>query len=128
MNTDGLELSYNKDNFRLFASHINSMKKNVKLLRRPNYSLGFMHNYDFVNDVSLTTNYKYKGKHLDIHNSNWSTISMPETHLLDLSLTKTFYGINFGVTMSNVLDEKYQSPHGFSQDGRSFYFALSSNF
>ena len=104
------------------------MKKNVKQLRRPNYSLGFMHNYDFVNDVSLTTNYKYKGKHLDIHNSNWSTISMPETHLLDLSLTKTFYGINFGVTMSNVLDEKYQSPHGFSQDGRSFNFALSSNF
>ena len=126
--SDTQELSYNKDNFRFFASHINSMKKNVKQLRRPNYSLGFMHNYDFVNDVSLTTNYKYKGKHLDIHNSNWSTISMPETHLLDLSLTKTFYGINFGVTMSNVLDEKYQSPHGFSQDGRSFNFALSSNF
>ena len=128
LNTDGLELSYNKDNFRFFASHINSMKKNVKQLRRPNYSLGFMHNYDFVNNVSLTTNYKYKGKHLDIHNSNWSTISMPETHLLDLSLTKTFYGINFGFTMSNVLDEKYQSPHGFSQDGRAFNFALSSNF
>jgi len=128
LNTDGLELSYNKDNFRFFASHINSMKKNVKQLRRPNYNLGFMHNYNFVNDVSLTTNYKYKGKHLDIHNSNWSTISMPETHLLDLSLTKNFYGINFGVTMSNLLDEKYQSPHGFSQDGRSFNFALSSNF
>ena len=66
LNTDGIELSYGQDNFKFFASHLNSKNKDVVQLRRPNYSLGFMHNFDFDNDFSLTTNYKYKGKHLDL--------------------------------------------------------------
>ena len=53
---------------------------------------------------------------------------MPEVHLLDLSLSKNFHGIDLGVTMSNVLDQNYQSPHGFNQEGRTFNLMLSSNF
>ena len=44
-----------------------------------------MHTKELENNFSITTNYKYKGRHLDVHNSNWSTITMPETHLLDLT-------------------------------------------
>ena len=32
-----------------------------------------MHNYNFDNNLNLTTNYKFKGSHLDIHNANWTT-------------------------------------------------------
>ena len=127
LNNQGIELSYNQKNLKLFASYIDSEKFDVKSLRRPNYNVGLLHNLE-IDSYNITTNYKYKGKHLDIHNSNWKTISMPELHLLDLSLSKNFYGINLGVTMANVLDAQYESPHGFSQDGRSLKFMISSSF
>ena len=107
---------------------LNSKKKDVVSLRRPNWNLGFMHNYDFSNNFSLTTNYKYKGKHLDVHNSNWSTISMPETHLLDLNIGYNYYGIDFGVSILNLLDEDYESPHGFNQEGRKLTFGFVKSF
>tara|TARA_X000000368_G_scaffold63441_2_gene45020 strand:- start:30139 stop:31758 length:1620 start_codon:yes stop_codon:yes gene_type:complete len=128
LNTDGLELSYGSKDFKVFASHLNSKKKDIVSLRRPEWNLGFMHNYDFNNTLSLTTNYKFKGEHLDIHNSNWSTISMPETHLLDLNLTKNYYGYDIGLSMTNVLNEKYESPHGFNQNERRITFGFSKSF
>ena len=87
-----------------------------------------MHTKDLENNFSITTNYKYKGKHLDVHNSNWSTISMPETHLLDLNLGYNYHGIDFGISLLNVLDEDYESPHGFSQEGRKFTLGFNKSF
>jgi len=128
LNTDGVELGYQKDNFRVFTSHLNSKTNDTVSLRRPNWALGFMHTKDLKNNFSITTNYKYKGKHLDVHNSNWSTISMPETHLLDLNLGYNYHGIQLGVSMLNLLDENYESPHGFSQEGRKFTLGLNKSF
>ena len=128
LNTDGIEVSYGQKDFKVFASHLNSKKKEVVQLRRPSWALGFMHNHNFNNDFSLTTNYKYKGKHLDVHNSNWSTISMPETHLLDLNLGYNYHGVQFGVSILNLLDENYESPHGFSQEGRKFTLGFNKSF
>ena len=108
LNTDGIEFAYNLNDIKFFASHLNSKTNDTVTLRRPNWSLGFIHNYDFKNNFSLTTNYKYKGEHLDVHNSNWSTISMPETHLLDLNIGYNYYGIKFGVSVTNLLNENYE--------------------
>ena len=113
---------------KLFASNLTSKTKDVISLRRPEWSLGFIHNKKFQNNFTLTTNYKYKGKHLDIHNSNWSTISMPETHLVDLNLGYNYHGFNFGVSLNNLLNEKYESPHGFSQEGRKFTLGFNKSF
>jgi outer membrane cobalamin receptor len=128
LNTDGIEFSYGKDDFRVFASHLNSKTNDVVSLRRPNWSLGFMHTKDLEKNFSITTNYKFKGEHLDVHNSIWSTISMPETHLLDLTLSKNWHGIDLGVTMTNLFDERYESPHGFNQDGRRLQFGFRRSF
>jgi len=128
LNTDGLELSYGGKDFRVFASHLNSETNSTENLRRPEWNLGFMHNLELQDKWALTTNYKFKGEHLDIHNSNWSTISMPETHLLDLTVSKNWYGIDLGVTMTNLLDERYESPHGFGQDGRRVQFGFKRSF
>ena len=128
LNTDGIELSYKQDNSKFFISHLNSKNKDTVSVRRPNWALGFMHTKDLKNNFNITTNYKYKGKHLDIHNSNWSTISMPEVHMLDLGITKNYYGIDVGLKINNLLDENYQAPHGFSQDGRNLGLIIKSRF
>jgi len=128
LNTDGIEFAYGEKDFKVFASHLNSKTGDAVSLRRPNWSVGFMHNYDFKNNFSLTTNYKFKGEHLDIHNSNWSTISMPETHLLDLNLGYNYYGIQFGVSLNNLLNEKFESPHGFNQEGRKLTLGFNKSF
>ena len=128
LNSDGIEFSYKQENSKFFVSHLNSKTNDSVNLRRPNWSLGFMHTKELENNFSLTTNYKYKGKHLDVHNSNWSTISMPETHLLDLNLGYNYHGIDFGISLINVLDENYESPHGFSQEGRKFTLGFNKSF
>lgn len=128
LNTQGIELGYIKDNFRFFASHLDSKVGSTQQLRRPNLSVGFLHSVDLEEDMTLNTNYKYKGNHLDVHNSNWSTISMPEVHLLDVGITKHWNGIGFSAMFNNVLDYNYESPHGFSQEGRTFNLSLSTNF
>ena len=83
---------------------------------------------DLDNKWSMTTNYKFKAEHLDVHNSNYSTISMPDTHLLDLTFSRSLYGIDLGFTVTNVLDEHYESPHGFSQDGRRISLGFNRSF
>ena len=128
LNSEGIELSYGVKDFRVFASNLNSKTNDSVNLRRPEWNLGLMHNLDMDNDWALTTNYKFKGEHLDVHNSNWSTISMPETHLLDLTLSKNWHGIDLGVTMTNLFDERYESPHGFGQDGRRLQFGFRRSF
>jgi vitamin B12 transporter len=128
LNSNGLELSYGTNDFRVFASHLNSRTNDSVNLRRPKWNLGLMHNLELDNEWALTTNYKFKGEHLDVHNSNWSTISMPETHLLDLTVSRNWHGIDLGVTMTNLFNEQYESPHGFNQDGRQFKFALKRSF
>jgi outer membrane cobalamin receptor len=128
LNTDGIEFSYNQDNSKFFISHLNSKTNDSVNLRRPNWTLGFMHTQDLPNNFSLTTNYKYKGKHLDVHNSNWSTISMPETHILDLNLGYNYHGVELGVSLLNLLDERYESPHGFNQEGRKLTLGFKRSF
>ena len=129
LNTDGIEFSYKQDNSKFFISHLNSKTNNSVNLRRPNWSLGFMHTQDLANNFTLTTNYKYKGKHLDVHNVTYeSGISMPETHLLDVNLGYNYHGIEFGLSLLNLLDEDYEAPHGFSQEGRKLTMGFKRSF
>ena len=129
----GIEIGYsiktNNQNLNLFASSLSSKKTNGDdQLRRPEWLVGF--NYDkMLNDnFNLITNYNFIGEHFDIHNSNWTTIKMPETHLLDIGITKNYYNYQIGIKISNVLDEIYEAPHGFSQNGKRFNFIIKSNF
>ena len=128
LNSDGVEFNYNTENFNFFANHLNSKNGDTVSLRRPNWSFGFMHTKDLENNVSLITNYKYKGEYQDVHNSSWSTITMPDIHLLDVGITKNYYGLDIGFKINNLLNENYQAPHGFSQDTRSMNFVLKSKF
>ena len=53
---------------------------------------------------------------------------MPEVHMLDLGITKDYYGLEMGIKVNNLLDEDYQSPHGFSQQGINLGLIIKSRF
>ena len=78
--------------------------------------------------LSLVVNYKFTGEHFDVHNSNYSTITMPETHIMDVGITKYYQGMDIGLRISNLFDEDYQRPHGFSQDGIKLGLIIKSRF
>ena len=81
-----------------------------------------------IKPISVEGVQRAVGEHFDVHNSNWSTITMPETHLLDIGITKNYYGIDLGLSINNVFDQDYEQPHGFSQDGRKINFILKRRF
>ena len=91
LNTDGIELSYNIDNFTIYGSHLNSKKNDTVQLRRPKWILGVNHNTLLPDNFQLTTNYKFVGEHLDIHNSNWSTIFSPLFSKISTSAPWAFF-------------------------------------
>ena len=129
----GIEFEYNiKDDdnsFTFFGNSLSSEKANgTPQLRRPEWNLGFNYNRALVKGFNFFSKYKFKGEHFDIHNSNYSTIIMPETNLLDLGITKRYWGYEMGAIINNFLDENYESPHGFSQNARKLNFIFKRKF
>jgi vitamin B12 transporter len=122
-------LNYDRNRVTFIGSSLSSEKTDGSAqLRRPELSFGINYDRALDNNFNVYTNYKYTGEQLDIHNSNWSTVTMPETHLLDVGVTKNYYGIDIGLSVNNLLDQDYQSPHGFSQEGRKLNFVLKRRF
>ncbi len=76
----------------------------------------------------MNLKYKHYGKHLDTHSGNFSTIEMDSTDIVDLSLNKKIGLSNVYINLTNLLDEKYQRPHGYSQDERMLNIGVKSNF
>ena len=133
LDQSGIELSYaysgEKNNFNIWATSLSSEKTNNSAqLRRPENSLGFNFERVVTKDWSYYANYTFTGEHFDIHNSNYSTIVMPETHILDIGFTKNYYGYEIGLSINNVFDQDYERPHGFSQDDRKINFSFKRKF
>ena len=120
-------------NVKLFASFLSSKKENYSdQLRRPekNYGLNFMKNFknELFGNYNLNLIYNHYGKHFDTHSSNWSTIEMDSTDIINLSLSKSFKGFNIFINSTNILNEKFQRPHGYSQEERRFGVGMKSNY
>lgn len=129
----GLEVAYNyineKSQFKVFATSLSTKKANgTDQLRRPEHSLGA--NYVKVLDKGLNFNidYEFFGKHFDTHNVTYNTITMPETHLVNIGLSKDYYGYDIGFRINNLLDEDYEKPHGFSQNKQKLGFFIKKSF
>jgi vitamin B12 transporter len=129
----GIELAYGLHNdvnqLTISGSSLSSEKTDGSAqLRRPEWNLDINYDRILFDGFNFITNYKFKGKHFDIHNSNYSTITMPDIHLLNLGITKNYWGYEIGATTNNFLDENYESPHGFSQNSRSLNFFLKRKY
>ena len=111
------------------ANELSSKKENGSdQLRRPEKTYGFDLNQkikiDFFGDFNLNANYKHYGKHFDTHASNFSTIEMDSTDIIDLKIIKKLSNSDLYIKVTNALDEAYQKPHGYNQENRVIKFGI----
>tara|TARA_Y100000590_G_scaffold255229_1_gene286569 strand:+ start:6752 stop:8626 length:1875 start_codon:yes stop_codon:yes gene_type:complete len=134
LNQSGIETSFTflgKDQkFKFFGTSLSSKKTTGEdQARRPDKTLGINYmkklNSDFFGPFQFNAQYKHYGKHWDTHSSNWSTILMDSTDILDLSLSKKFLGNDWSLNIKNLLNETYQRPHGYKQEGRQVRFGFN---
>ncbi len=124
-----LNLKLKDTNVNLFSSFLSSKKENgADQLRRPekNYGLNFSKkiNNSFLSNFNFNVTYNHYGKHFDTHSSNFSTIEMDSTDIIDLKVTKKLNDSNFYIKITNALDETYQRPHGYNQENRVIKFGI----
>ena len=67
-------------------------------------------------------NYKHTGKFIDYDGSRNSR--QKETDLVDLSVTKDWYGNIISLNLSNLLNERYEKPATYSQNGRQLKIGI----
>ena len=94
--------------------------------RRPDLSYGL----DYLKKISsskygpfiLNLNHKYVGDHIDWTGSKNEFVKSVD--LVDMKISKNFYGNVLSLNITNLLNERYEKPATYSQDGRMINFGL----
>ena len=90
--------------------------------RRPDLSYGLDYekklNTKKFGLLNLNLNYRYIGDHIDWTGSKNEFVKTVD--LVDLSIKKKIFGNNFSLSLTNLLNERYEKPATYSQDGRQF--------
>ena len=128
-----LQIKQNEYKLNLYSSFLSSDKVGgAPQLRRPEKTYGFnlnkKFNHDEIGNFNVNLKYNHYGKHFDTHSSSFATVELDSTDILDISLTKNYGLYDFQLNITNLLDEGYQRPHGYSQNGRLFNIAVKTNF
>ena len=79
-----------------------------------------------MSPFNLNLNYRYTGKHID-----WDGIKnsrQKSTDIINMSFIKNLFGNNFSLSISNLLNENYERPATYSQNGRQIRFGFKINF
>ena len=71
-----------------------------------------------IGNINLNLNYKFTGKFIDWDGSANSV--QKSTNILDMSLTKNLFGNILSLKFNNLLNERYEKPATYGQDGRQF--------
>ncbi len=67
-------------------------------------------------------NYRHTGKYIDWDGAKNS--SQKSTDLINMSITKNLFGNVFSLRITNLLNERYQKPATYSQNGRELKFGF----
>ena len=135
INQEGLEneLSFNGNGQRLsiFYTFSKSRKMNGQAQnRRPDSSYGTNYSKKIslspIGPFNINFNYKYTGPYIDWDGSKNS--KQKNTNIMDLSLTKNLQGNIFSLKLSNLLNERYERPATYSQDGRQIRLSFQKNY
>ncbi len=90
--------------------------------RRPDlaYGIDYKKKIDLIDygPFNLNLNYRYIGDHLDWTGSKNEFVKSVD--LIDLFLKKEINNNILSISITNLLDEKYEKPATYSQDGRQF--------
>ncbi len=127
INQEGLEnnFSYNDPNqvISIFANFSKSRKTNGHAQsRRPDLSYGANYFKKLSSEIfgllNLSINYKYTGKFIDWDGSK--NARQKSTDLVDMSINKKYLNNVISLSVTNLLDEEYEKPATYAQDGRQF--------
>ena len=135
INQEGLEseLSINGTNQKLlfFTNFSKSRKANGQAQsRRPDLSYGLNFskkiNSNIYGPFNLFLNYKHTGKYIDYDGNKNSR--QKSTDLVDLLIKKNWLGNTVSLNITNLLNERYEKPATYNQDGRLFRIELKKLF
>ena len=127
INQEGIEseivFTRNNEILSLYNIFSKSRKTNGQAQsRRPDLSYGMNFSKKNLQSpiglINLGLNYKHTGKYIDWDGS--ANSRQKSTDILDLSLTKTILGNTFYIKFTNLLNERYEKPATYRQDGRQF--------
>ncbi len=98
--------------------------------RRPDLSYGI----DYYKKLKLTNygtfdlnlSHRYIGDHIDWTGSKNEFVKSVD--LVDLSIRKNWYGNTISLNFTNLLNERYEKPGTYSQDGRALSFGLRKTY
>ena len=98
--------------------------------RRPDLSYGVNYSKKILlspaGPLNINLNYKHTGQYID-----WDGVAnsrQKSTDIIDLSLTKNLFGNTFSLKLTNMLNERYEKPATYSQNGRQIRFGFTSAF
>ena len=132
INQEGLEsellFSENNQSIGLYTNFSKSRKANGQAqARRPDLSYGVNYSKKILlnkyGPFNLNLNYKHTGQFIDYDGSKNSR--QKSTDLVDLSIKKNWFGNILSINLTNLLNERYEKPATYSQDGRQLSFGFS---
>jgi len=132
---EGLESSFTFKNDNQRISLTNTLSKSSEgngkpQLRRPEKQYGVNYNAklnsSYFGLFGMNVNYRHVGKAEDWVGSVRKKVD--STDIINMSLTKELFGIDWALSSTNLTDEYYQRPYGFNQEGRKFSLSLSSKY
>ena len=134
-NQEGLEseLSFSgNDQSLVIVSHFAKSRTATKgpNSRRPDLSYGFDYNKIFnlseYGDVKFNLSHRYIGDHIDWTGSKNEFVKSVD--LVEMSIQKNLYGNLFSINFTNLLNERYEKPATYSQDGRAVNISWRKNY
>ncbi len=135
LNQEGIEselfFKRNNEKISLFTNFSKSRKVNGQAqARRPDLSYGAKYTKKFLSSAygpfNLVLNYKHTGKFIDYDGSK--NARQKSTDLIDLSINKNLFGNIISINLTNVLNERYEKPATYSQDGRQLRFVFKRTY
>ena len=79
---------------------------------------------NILGNLKINISYNHYGKHFDTHSSNFSTVQMDSTDIVDLKIDKKIKNVTYYLRVENLFKENFQRPHGYNQDGRLIKFGF----
>ena len=90
--------------------------------RRPDLTYGIDYekklNTDKFGSLDLNLSYRYIGDHIDWTGSKNEFVKSVD--LVDLIIKKKIFNNDLSLSITNLLNERYEKPATYSQDGRQF--------
>ena len=130
LSNEGLEseLIYEGQNqkFSTFITFSKSKtEKGASQQRRPDLNYGANFYKKFINSAvgpfNMNLNYKFTGKHLDY---DGGAAVAKSTKIVDVIFSKNLLGSIWDLSITNLLNEKYERPLTYSKDGRRIAIGL----